>query len=119
MKFEKFGLRQDKGNMIDFFGTAKSQYKFNLATRQPDSDADGLDAQAIEAFWLERLQNPPKYSFISTRNNCTGCVADALRAGGLENWVNMPQANFVQDAGDLLAWLLEAEQKGVAHKARG
>lgn len=102
--------KRDKEAMGHFFKSEEPTYKIRLKTKQPDVAGEGLDAEAIEAFWLERLQHRPTYSFLSRNNNCTGCVADALRAGGLEQYVPAPNNWFVQDADSLLAWVLAAEK---------
>jgi hypothetical protein len=86
-------------------------YKIKLKTKQPGSQGEGLDAQKIEDFWLRRCANMPNYNMISLRSNCTGCVAEALKAGGLEQYVPAPKNWIVQDAASLLAWCLAAEQR--------
>ncbi len=100
----------DKGFMRRFMNSAEPTYKIKLKTKQTGEQTEGLDANLIEAFWLERLDNKPKYSFLSASNNCTGCVADALRAGGLGQYVRASKPWFVQDAASLLAWVLAAEK---------
>jgi hypothetical protein len=105
---DTFTKADDKENMEAFFESSEPTYKVKLPAIQPNSPAAGLDAAAIEQFWLDRLANRPKYAFLSKRENCTGCVADALRAGGLERFVPAPSAWFVQDAKSLLAWVLRA-----------
>jgi hypothetical protein len=110
---DEFTKGEDKDIMQNYLGSWNPTYKIHLKTKQPNSpDGDeGLDAEAIEDFWLDRLDNRPKYAFLSRRKNCTGCVADALRAGGLEQYVPAPNNWVVQDAGSLLAWVLKAEQR--------
>lgn len=112
-----FTKGEDKNNMEHFFNSSEPTYKIRLKTKQPNSLAEGLDAESIEDFWLSRLGNRPKYSFLSLNKNCTGFVADALRAGGLEQYVPAPRNWFVQDAASLLAWVLAAERRlGVVTK---
>ncbi|SKC83411.1 hypothetical protein SAMN05445504_3624 [Burkholderia sp. CF099] len=110
-KIESFTKAMDKRNMQNFFNSAEPTHKIKLKTRQPNEQTEGLDANLIEAFWLERLKNKPKYSFISASNNCTGCVADALRAGGLGQYARGSKPWIVQDAASLLAWVLAAEKR--------
>jgi len=114
---DSFTKKKDKEAMGHFFNSEEPTHKIRLRTKQPNSEDEGLDAEAIEAFWLERLQNRPTYSFLSRSNNCTGCVAEALRAGGLEKYVPAPSNWFVQDASSLLAWVIQAEKRlGVVEK---
>lgn len=103
-----FNKAGDQRNMQGFFNSPDPAYKIKLKTKQPNSQGEGLDAELIERFWLDRLQNMPKYSFFSLRNNCTGCVADALRAGGIEQYVPSPTNWFVQDARSLYTWVSAA-----------
>lgn len=115
-KIHKLTKARDKESMEGFFNTYEPSYKVRLRTRQPNQQRAGLDAAAIERFWLDRLANRPKYAFLSLRQNCTGCVADALRAGGLKQYVPAPNNWFVQDAGSLFSWVLSAERElGVVH----
>jgi hypothetical protein len=101
----------DKASMQNFFASSEPTYKIKLPTLQPNLNAPGVDASAIEDFWLDRLDNRPRYSFLSKTKNCTGCVADALRAGGLDRLVAAPKAWLVQDAYSLLAWVLKAQMR--------
>src|SRR5262249_52827237 len=67
-------------------------------------------------FWMRRVKLPVgtrerKYVFLSKKQNCTGCVVEALRAGGLDCYIEKPNNWFVQDAKTLLTWGREAEAK--------
>lgn len=99
----------DQRSMEAFFGSAEADYKFKIPATQRHSDAPGLDARSIEQYWLNRLENLPKYSFLSKKRNCTGCVAEALRAGGMDQFVPGPKNWLVQDAHSLKSWLLKAQ----------
>lgn len=107
---DTFTKNEDKNGMDNFFDQSEPNYKIKLKTKQNDNDT-GLDAQAIDDFWTARLANRPTYSFLSRKNNCTGCVADALRAGGMDQIVTMDKPTFVQDARGLLAWCLKAQTR--------
>jgi hypothetical protein len=102
--------QQDKQSMQGFFNTSEPTHTVRLKTKQNPGE-QGLDAGLIEQFWLQRLENRPRYAFLSLDKNCTGCVAEALRAGGLDQYVPVPNNWFIQDAGTLLTWVLEAEKR--------
>ena len=100
---------EDRGNTLNFLNADKPTHTVRLKTKQNPADR-GIDAGLIEKFWLQRLDNKPKYAFLSLDKNCTGCVAEALCAGGLDKYVPAPNNWFIQDAVTLLAWVLEGER---------
>jgi hypothetical protein len=101
---------QDRQNMVQFFNTSPPTHTVRLKTKQQPTD-QGLDSGLIEQFWQNRLNNRPKYAFLSLNQNCTGCCAEALCAGGLENYVPAPKNWFIQDAVTLLSWVQEGERR--------
>jgi hypothetical protein len=77
----------------------------------PEKLRYGIDVARICDFWEDRLQNEPTYAFLSRKQNCTGCVVEALRAGGLDYYSDKPKNYFVQDARTLLTWVQAAKKK--------
>lgn len=111
----QFTKDDDKANMLGFFGHEEPSYSIELpALRLPTASRGlrfGVDVPRIESFWEDRLQTSPQYAFLSTKQNCTGCVVDALRAGGLDRYLDDPNKWVVQGAGSLLAWVQGAKAK--------
>ena len=70
----------------------------------------GLDFARVVKFWQDRLNDPPKYAFLSKKINCTGCVAEALAAGGLGYYAKRPTNLLFQDARTLLTWAEKAQR---------
>jgi hypothetical protein len=119
--FERsFDYKWDQLNMKGFFGHAEPDHTIKLPTLSlPPSDEGfrhGVDVDRIERFWKRRsnldvANRERKYAFLSKKQNCTGCVVEALRAGGLDCYIEKPNNWFVQDAKTLLTWVREAEAK--------
>lgn len=81
-------------------------HKIRLRTLQPNETrptTTGIDANAIINWWNQRRQTETTYQLISKTHNCTGCVTEALHAGGLGE---RPRATFVVTAADVLNWVL-------------
>jgi hypothetical protein len=70
----------------------------------------GVDVERIKQFWLKR-RNQKTYTFISKMDNCTGCVVEALRAGGLEDYFVGPKNKVVHDATSLFDWAKAAKKR--------
>jgi hypothetical protein len=109
---EKFGYEADKGNMEGFFGSQEPHYKIKLPILTLSAGAlpYGVSAGRIEAFWQARLAGK-MYAFFSAKYNCTGCVWEALKAGGLGYYHDIADSMFIQGA----AGLLEAVNKAKAN----
>jgi hypothetical protein len=71
----------------------------------------GVDVEQIEKFWEIRRANTTRYTLMSTKENCTGCVVEALRAGGLDNYLKHPNNWFIQDARTLWTWANDAVER--------
>jgi hypothetical protein len=71
----------------------------------------GVDVEAIKQFWEIRRANMESYTLLSKKENCTGCVVEALRAGGLDNYLKHPNNWFVQDARTLWSWANAAVER--------
>jgi hypothetical protein len=99
--------------MQDFFGHRMPDYKAHvpLLSISPDGIKYGVDVNRIEKFWLDRLQSETPYSFLSKKNNCTGCVAEALKAGGLGYFADLGGNPLAQDARSLRVWAQKGEEK--------
>jgi hypothetical protein len=76
-----------------------------------DGFRHGVATDFIEDFWDQRKNQEQHYAFLSKTKNCTGCVAEALRAGGLDSYIESPNVWFIQDAKTLLAWVRKAKAK--------
>ena len=100
---EKFGYADDKECMEDFFGQQEPHYKIKLPVLELSNGTltYGVSASRIAAFWEDRL-NERMYAFFSAKYNCTGCVWEALKAGGLYYYHTMADSIFVQGAAGLL-----------------
>jgi hypothetical protein len=121
---EKFGydkgFEEDQDNMYQFFGDNGTtgnesnlpDYTINLPTLSVSRNgfSFGVAVNRIESFWGNRLQEP-NYSFLSKKLNCTGCVAEALKAGGLGCFVEKENNLFVQDARTLRVWAQKGAEK--------
>jgi len=103
-----------RGRNTDNRKRSECDHKIRLKTLQPNearNTATGLDANAIINWWNQRRQNETTYQLVSTTHNCTGCVTEALHAGGLGE---KPRATFVVTAADVLNWvLLEGNKQGL------
>lgn len=108
-----FDFKKDQEGMVDFFGQDKPHYTIPLPTLHMSAEGlcYGLDVARTQKFWQARLANPPQYAFLSKKMNCTGCVAEALVAGGLSYYARKPVNLFVQDARTLLTWVQMAERE--------
>jgi len=107
LNFEK-----DQRLMSGFFGQSEPHYAVELPTLRMSARGlrYGIDVARTREFWQERLDNPPQYAFLSRKMNCTGCVAEALNAGGLGFYATQPFNLFVQDARTLLTWVQKAQR---------
>ncbi len=106
-----FGLAEDKEGMEGFFNQAEPHHFFNLPTLNVTGREGlrlGVDVARVEAYWKARLLARPDYAFLSKTMNCTGCVAEALDAGGLGYYASKPFNFFVQDARTLKTWIEDA-----------
>ena len=106
-------FQADQKNMDSFFGQEKPHYTIPLPTLHMSAEGFcyGLDVARTQKFWQARLANPPQYAFLSKKMNCTGCVAEALVAGGLSYYARKPVNLFVQDARTLLTWVQMADRE--------
>jgi hypothetical protein len=68
----------------------------------------GVDVERIKEWWENRRTTLTTYAFLSKRENCTGCVVEALRAGGLDGYHQHPNNLFIQDARTLWTWVTAA-----------
>lgn len=108
-----WGAMNGASRGISSAGHSRSEctHKIRLKTLQPNETrpaTTGLDAQAIIDWWNQRCQTEKTYCLISKTHNCTGCVTEALQAGGLGN---KPGAVFVVTAADVLSWVLQEGKK--------
>jgi hypothetical protein len=92
----------------DGYKRSQCDWKMRIKTRQPNENGAGLDAGAIIAWWDHRVKNENVYKLISTNQNCTGCVAEALKAGGLGG---SPSGYWLVSAADLQTWILDRVNK--------
>ena len=101
----------DKGNMQHFFGRSEPEFKCEL----PIFDLKdgiltyGVSAKRIEDFWKQQLTKNT-YAFFSAKHNCTGCVWEALKAGGLGNYHDNPDSIFIQGATSLMSAVRKADE---------
>ena len=89
--------RDDESNLP----RSECDWKKRIKTRS-SKGGSGLDAEAIIAWWRLRVANENTYKLLSTTQNCTGCVVEALKAGGLGG---SPSGTFVVTAADLRTWV--------------
>jgi hypothetical protein len=105
----KWTLNEDK-KMMKRYGMAEPNWTIELPAlvfkrRKGRSFLHhGVDVEQIVQFWENRRLTMESYTLLSTKENCTGCVVEALRAGGLDNYLKHPNNWFVQDARTLLTW---------------
>jgi hypothetical protein len=71
----------------------------------------GVDVEEIVEFWDIRKVTMTSYTLMSTKENCTGCVVEALRAGGLDSYLKNPNNWFIQDARTLWTWANDAVER--------
>ncbi|QEH37619.1 hypothetical protein OJF2_62100 [Aquisphaera giovannonii] len=111
----QYTLAQDKRGMLGFFGQAEPSYAIELPELRLPSHRGplqfGVDVACMANFWEDRLRTSPKYAFLSKDMNCTGCVVDALRAGGLDHYLDDPGSWVIQGASSLLTWVRDAGTK--------
>jgi hypothetical protein len=105
---DRFGYQEDKHAMEGFFGQQEPHFKIKLPVLNLtwSTLTYGVSASRIEEFWEKRLHEK-MYAFFSARYNCTGCVWEALKAGGLGYYHGISDSIFIQGA----AGLLEAVNK--------
>jgi hypothetical protein len=90
--------------LYDDYNRSQCDWKMRIKAQQPGENGAGLDAAAIIRWWEQRVANENVYKLISTTQNCTGCVAEALKAGGLGGGLS---AWCLVTASDLQNWILE------------
>ena len=109
---ETFTYDQDKRCMRGFFGAEEPHHTIDLPIlrwTQPGLTY-GVSTNRISKFWKQQ-KNESTYAFFSARYNCTGCVWEALKAGGLNYYHDIDDSVFIQGA----AGLLEAVKKAKAN----
>jgi hypothetical protein len=106
------GFERDKGRMRNFFGQKMPDYTVDLPrlTVSQNGVKYGVNLKRIKKFWKDRLEQQT-YRFFSKTDNCTGCVAEALKAGGLGYFADLRENPFAQDARSLRIWAQQGFEK--------